>query len=76
MVKMANASARRTARIADYAQKLYGEGKFSLEKIYDYDKSLGRVLNDEIRQKAEELAGVKIIPYSEVRKEADKLFDL
>ena len=76
MVKMANASARRTARIADYAQKLYGEGTFSLEKIYDYDKSLGRVLNDEIRQKAEELAGVKVIPYSEVRKEADKLFDL
>ena len=76
MVTMANLSAERTADIADYAQKLYDEGKFSLRKIYEFDKQKGEILNDKIRKEAERLSGMKVTPYSDSRKAADKLFDL
>jgi hypothetical protein len=45
---MANAStkfAQRSAKIADYAMKLYKDGKYSEEAIAAYDQSLGSVID-------------------------------
>jgi hypothetical protein len=50
MAKYAEKFASRQRKVADYATKLLGEGKYSMEAISAYDNSLGSVLGDDFKE--------------------------
>ena len=51
MAFLAKRSAERSGKLADFAMKMYKEGSFNNKKLYDYDKSLGRLVSKDIEEK-------------------------
>ena len=50
MVRMANASAARASKLADWARTRMQEGTFSYEGLREYDDSLGKVITADLKK--------------------------
>ena len=50
MVRMANASATRSSKLADWARTRMQEGTFSYEGLREYDDSLGKVITADLKK--------------------------
>jgi hypothetical protein len=73
---VADAGAKRSAKLADWSSQEFAKGTFSYERLRAYDEGLGKVLSDDIAKKIREqveVSGGTFVPYNDVFKKADSL---
>ena len=73
---VAEAGAKRSAKLADWSSQEFAKGTFSYERLRAYDEGLGKVLSDDIAKKIREqveISGGTFVPYNDVFKKADSL---